>query len=76
MNKLKIAGMHCQNCVKAVNEAVSALPGAAGVKVSLEKGEVSWEAMDVSIEEVKEAIEDIGFETAEPTCCTKKTEKA
>lgn len=40
MNKLKVDGMHCQNCVKAVTEAVSALPGAKGVEVSLEKGEV------------------------------------
>ena len=40
MNKLKVGGMHCQNCVKAVTEAVSALPGAKGVQVSLEKGEV------------------------------------
>ena len=41
MKKLKVDGMHCQNCVKAVTEAVSALPGAKGVQVSLEKGEVT-----------------------------------
>ena len=49
--------MHCQNCVKAVTEAVSALPGAKGVVVSLEKGEVTWEEMGASIEEVKAAME-------------------
>ena len=49
MNKLKVDGMHCQNCVKAVTEAVSALPGAKGVQVSLEKGEVTWEEMGVEI---------------------------
>ena len=43
MNKLKVEGMHCQNCVKAVTDVVSALPGAKGVVVSLEKGEVTWE---------------------------------
>ena len=72
MNTLKVEGMHCQNCVKAVTEAVSALPGAKGVVVSLEKGEVTWEAMDVSIEEVKAAIEDIGFAASEPKCCCRK----
>ena len=72
MNTLKVEGMHCQNCVKAVTEAVSALPGAKGVVVSLEKGEVTWEAMDVSIEEVKAAIEDIGFDASEPKCCCQK----
>ena len=69
MNKLKVNGMHCQNCVEAVKEAVSALPGAKGVEVSLEKGEVTWEEMGASIEEVKAAIEDIGFDASEPKCC-------
>ena len=80
MNKLKVDGMHCQNCVKAVTEAVSALPGAKGIQVSLEKGEVTWqvslekgevtwEEMGVEIEKVKEAIEDIGFDASMPTCC-------
>lgn len=69
MNKLKVDGMHCQNCVKAVTEAVSVLPGAKGVQVSLEKGEVTWEEMGVEIEKVKEAIEDIGFDASVPTCC-------
>ena len=69
MKKLKVDGMHCQNCVKAVTEAVSALPGAKGVVVSLEKGEVTWEEMSVGIEEVKAAIEDIGFDASEPKCC-------
>ena len=69
MKKLKVDGMHCQNCVKAVTEAVSALPGAKGVVVSLEKGEVTWEEMGVGTEEVKAAIEDIGFDASEPKCC-------
>ena len=72
MPVMKVEGMHCQNCVKAVTEAVSALPGAKGVVVSLEKGEVTWEAMDASIEEVKAAIEDIGFDASEPKCCCQK----
>lgn len=72
MNKLKVDGMHCQNCVKAVTEAVSALPSAKGVEVSLEKGEVTWEAMAVSIDKVIEAIEDIGFDAQECKCCCSK----
>ena len=62
-------GMHCKNGVKAGTEAVSAVPGAKGVVVSLEKGEVTWEEMGVGIEEVKAAIEDIGFDASEPKCC-------
>ena len=71
MNKLKVDGMHCQNCVKAVTEAVSALPGAKGVDVSLEIGVVSWEAMGVGIDNVIEASEDIGFDAQECKCCSK-----
>ena len=63
---MKVEGMHCQNCVKAVTEAVSALTGAKGVEVSLEKGQVKWDEMGVSEEKVKEVIEDIGFEAH---CC-------
>lgn len=55
MNMLKVEGMHCQNCVKAVKEALEALPGAKGVEVNLEKGEVTWE--------------DMGFDAHE--CCGK-----
>lgn len=68
MQTLKVEGMHCQNCVKAVMEAVSALPGAKGVVVSLEKGEVSWEEMGVPVEKVVEAIEDTGFEAKQCGC--------
>ena len=69
MNMLKVEGMHCQNCVKAVKEALEALPGAKGVEVNLEKGEVTWEAMGVDINAIKGAIEDIGFDAHE--CCGK-----
>lgn len=67
MNMLKVEGMHCQNCVRAVKEALEALPGARGIEVCLEKGEVKWQAMGVDIEAIKTTIEDIGFEAHE--CC-------
>ena len=62
MNSLIVKGMHCQNCVKAVKEALEALPGARGINVDLASGRVSWEAIDVSVEQIKEVIEDIGFD--------------
>jgi copper chaperone len=40
MTKLKIEGMTCGHCVKAVQEALAAVPGVVGpVQVSLERGE-------------------------------------
>ncbi len=71
MNKIQIEGMHCQNCVAAIKEALEALPGAKGVSVDLATGEARWEAMGVEMPKVKEAIEDIGFGVAceEKSCC-------
>ena len=69
---MKVEGMHCQNCVKAVTEAVSALPGAKGVEVSLEKGQVKWDEMGVSEEKVKEAIEANALEAHGSHCPSDK----
>ena len=61
-NCLKVEGMHCPNCVQAVKKALQALPGAKGITVDLSSGEVRWENLSASIQEIKECIEDIGFE--------------
>jgi copper chaperone CopZ len=55
---LTIEGMHCEGCVKRVEKALKAIH-AKEVVVSLEKKDVTWE--NASKEEVKEAIEDLGF---------------
>jgi copper chaperone len=40
---LKVDGMSCEHCVKAVTKAVSALPGIGGVTVDLKTGTVTVE---------------------------------
>jgi copper chaperone len=61
---LKIEGMSCSHCVKAVTKAVGGLEGVSGVKVSLETGsaEVSYDPGKVAIDKIKAAIEDEGYD--------------
>jgi copper chaperone CopZ len=58
--------MHCENCRKAVQEAVAGLPGLSAVEVDLNKGEVRWtddsSVAPVSPEAVKKTVVAIGFE--------------
>ena len=39
--ELKITGMSCGHCVKAVETALKAVPGVEGVQVSLEQGKAT-----------------------------------
>ncbi|MFB6466191.1 copper chaperone CopZ [Cytobacillus sp. Hz8] len=63
---LKVSGMSCGHCVKAVEGSVGALSGVEKVTVSLEKGEVQVEFNPeaVSIEKIKETIDDQGYDVA------------
>ncbi|GHV08593.1 copper chaperone CopZ [Campylobacterota bacterium] len=59
---LKVDGMSCQHCVKAVNEALA--PLAQNVVVDLKAKTVSF-AIDIekhSLDEVKAAIDDAGYD--------------
>ena len=60
-----IGGMHCEHCVKAVNDALKVLPGITSVTVSLEDNvaTVSGPAPDDAA--IKAAIEDTGFDVIE-----------
>lgn len=61
---ITVGGMSCEHCVKAVTEAVTALSGVGGVKVSLKKKEaaVKFDGSKISIESIKEAIREAGYE--------------
>ena len=39
--ELKVTGMSCGHCVKAVEKALGALPGVEGVQVSLDEGKAT-----------------------------------
>ncbi|GAA0464499.1 copper chaperone CopZ [Alkalibacillus silvisoli] len=61
---LNVQGMSCGNCKQAVQSALKDLTGIASVEVHLESGkvDVSFDEDTVSTEEVKEAIEEQGYD--------------
>jgi copper chaperone len=63
---INIEGMSSEHCVKAVTDAASALPSVADVAVDLGAGTASlaYDPAEVSLEAIKEAIEDQGYDVA------------
>jgi len=63
---LKVSGMSCGGCVGSVTKVLQELPGVLKAEVSLERGEaaVSYEADQVTRQQMVLAIEDAGFEAA------------
>ena len=63
MRTIKIKGMSCQHCVKAVTKALGEIDGIEGVKVDLSKGEASFnETGPVDEQLLREKIKKAGFE--------------
>lgn len=61
---LNVQGMSCGNCVKAVESSVGELQGINEVKVDLGAAQVAvtFDASQVTIETIKEVIEEQGFD--------------
>lgn len=61
---LKVAGMSCMNCVKAVETSLGDLQGVSTVKVNLEQADVTveFDTAKTSLDEIKETIEDQGYD--------------
>lgn len=63
MTTVKIKGMRCGHCVGSVTKALEAIDGVTNVKVDLAKGEAAYEeSKPVAIDQIKGAIDAIGFE--------------
>ncbi len=63
METIKIKGMSCQHCVRAVQKALEEIDGVSGVAINLEKGEATFEkspAVDDQV--IKEKITKAGYE--------------
>lgn len=61
---LNVQGMSCGHCVKAVEGSVGKLNGVSTVKVDLENGkvDVEFDANEVTLETIKETIDDQGYD--------------
>jgi copper chaperone len=61
---LKVDGMSCEHCVKAITKAVGALNGVGGVQVDLKAKTVSVEhdPEQAPLDKIKAEIEDQGYD--------------
>ena len=60
---LRVEGMSCKHCVKAVSDALSELPGVENVEVNLKDATASFafESALTPLEKIKSAITEAGF---------------
>ncbi len=63
---IKIEGMTCSGCVASVTRVLQALPGVGHADVSLEQKQatVEYDAALASADQLRQAVEDAGFEAA------------
>lgn len=63
---LNVKGMSCGHCVKAVEGSVGELDGVNKVQVDLKAGtvDVEYNSEAVSLEAIKETIDDQGYDVA------------
>ncbi|SDM72476.1 copper chaperone [Fictibacillus solisalsi] len=63
---LTVKGMSCNHCVNSIESNVGKLAGVTDVKVSLSEGkvDVTFDSNKVSLEQIKESIDDQGYEVA------------
>ncbi|MGB9936174.1 MAG: heavy metal translocating P-type ATPase [Methanobacterium sp.] len=61
---LKIGGMTCAMCVKAIEDGLGRLDGISNVNVNLssEKAHITYNPRMVTVEDMKNTIEDIGYQ--------------
>ena len=61
---LKIEGMHCTGCSTRLEKILNNLDGVKEAHVSLEQknAQIQYDESIISIREIKEAIEDAGFQ--------------
>lgn len=61
---LKVSGMSCGHCVKAIEGSVGRLAGVTHVKVDLQGAQVSvqYNENEVTIDRIKETIDDQGYD--------------
>lgn len=61
---LTVHGMSCGHCVKAIEGSVGEMAGVSEVKVDLNAGkvEVAYNTAEVSLDKIKETIDDQGYD--------------
>lgn len=64
---MKVNGMMCAGCEKRVNNALNSLEGVVSCHASAQSNtvEIEFDEAVVALEDVKETIEEVGYEVAE-----------
>ena len=63
MKTIKVKGMSCQHCARAVTKALSEIEGLRNPGVNLDKGEAYFEEVEpVAPELIKQKIKQAGYE--------------
>ena len=63
--KLEVSGMSCAHCVRAVQEALSAVPGVKVENVEIGAATVSFDETKVGVGDLVDAVSDAGYEANE-----------
>jgi copper chaperone CopZ len=61
---LTITGMHCDHCVMHVRKALVGVPGVQVRKVEIGTATLAYDPAQASIEALKQAVADAGYEVA------------
>jgi copper chaperone len=59
---LTIDGMHCEHCVDRVEEALTGVDGVTVRDVAIGSAEVSYDASEVTDEQLAAVLDDAGYE--------------
>ena len=59
---LTIDGMHCEHCVDRVEEALTGVDGVTVRDVAIGTAEVSYDASEVTDEQLAAVLDDAGYE--------------
>ncbi|MBD2866132.1 copper chaperone CopZ [Paenibacillus oceani] len=59
---LNVQGMSCQHCVNSIEGALKEIGVSGKVNLKAESVEVSFDEQKVSLDQIKEAIEDQGYD--------------
>ncbi len=62
--QIKVSNMHCEGCKKRIAKRLSNLKDVKNVNIDLDKKIVSLEYNNISLEEIIEYINEIGFEAS------------
>jgi len=65
--EFRVEGIHCQGCVQNIERTLAGLPGVRDARAGIDEGDVRVEfAPDrVSLDELKQAVRELGFHVAE-----------